>query len=191
MHPEDFPWNNFPYAEAIVYFARAVGAARSSDTAGAGKDIERLTSIQKSLAEAKENYWATQVEIQRRAAAGWLAHAKGQNEEALKLMRSAADLEDSTEKHPVTPGAILPARELLGDLLLELNEPQQALKEFEASLIVSPNRFNGLYGAAKAAELSGDREKARSFYGRLATLGERSDGSRPELQAAKVFLASN
>ena len=189
-HPADFPWNNFRYAEAIIYFARALGAARSGDTAGANKDIERLTSIQKSLAEAKENYWATQVEIQRRAAAGWLAHAEGQNEEALKLVRSAADLEDTTEKHPVTPGAIVPARELLGDLLLELNKPREALKEFEASLVVSPNRFNGLYGAARAAELSGDREKAKSFYAKLAKLGERSDGSRPELAAAKVFLAS-
>ena len=106
------------------------------------------------------------------------------------MVRSAADLEDTTEKHPVTPGAIVPARELLGDLLLELNKPREALKEFEASLVVSPNRFNGLYGAARAAELSGDREKAKSFYAKLAKLGERSDGSRPELAAAKVFLAS-
>jgi tetratricopeptide (TPR) repeat protein len=105
-------------------------------------------------------------------------------------MRSAAELEDSTEKHPVTPGAILPARELLGELLLELRQPQQALKEFEASLLVSPNRFNGLYGAAKAAELSGDRKKAEAFYAKLTVLGQRSDGKRPELQAAKVFLAS-
>lgn len=190
VHPADFPWKNFAYAEAMIYFARSLGASRSGDTAGASKEIERLSSIQKSLAEAKENYWATQVEIERRTAAAWLAHAKGNQEEALKLMQSAADLEDTTEKHPVTPGAIVPARELLGELLLELRQPQQALKEFEASLLVSPNRFNGLYGAAKAAELSGDREKARTFYAKLTALGERSDGQRPELQAAKVFLAS-
>jgi tetratricopeptide (TPR) repeat protein len=190
VHPADFPWNNFPYAEAMIYFARSLGAARSGDTANASKDIEQLTSIQRSLAEAKETYWATQVEIQRRAAAAWLAHAQGKQEEALKLMRSAADLENSTEKHPVTPGAIVPARELLGELLLELREPQQALKEFEASLLVAPNRFNGLYDAARAAELSGDREKAAIYYGKLTTLGEHSDGTRPALQAAKVFLAS-
>jgi tetratricopeptide (TPR) repeat protein len=189
LHPADFPWKNFAYAEAMIYFARSLGASRSGDTAAARKEIERLSSIQKSLAEAKENYWATQVEIQRRTAAAWLAHAEGKQEEALKLLRSAADLEDTTEKHPVTPGAIVPARELLGELLLELRQPQQALKEFEASLLVSPNRFNGLYGAAKAAELSGDREKARTFYAKLTALGERSDGQRPELQAAKVFLA--
>ena len=190
VYPSDFPWNNFPYAEAMIYFTRAIGSARSGDAAGASKAIERLASIQKSLAEAKENYWATQVEIERRAASAWLAHAEGKNEEALNLMRSAADLEDSTEKHPVTPGAIVPARELLGDLLLELREPQQALKEFEASLLVSPNRFNGLYGAARAAELSADRQKAATFYAKLKTLGELSDGARPALRAAKAFLAS-
>lgn len=190
VHPAGFPWNDFPYAEAMIYFARSLGASRSGNTASASKDIERLSAIQNSLAQAKENYWATQVEIQRRGAAAWLAHAQGKQEEALKLMRSAADLEASTEKHPVTPGAIVPARELLGELLLELNEPRQALKEFEASLLVSPNRFNGLYDAARAAELSGDREKARIFYAKLTTLGEHSDGKRPELQAAKVFLAS-
>jgi hypothetical protein len=190
VHPADFPWNNFSYAEAMIYFARAIGSSRSGDTAGASKEIERLASIRKSLADAKENYWATQVEIQRGAAAAWLAHAEGKQKEALRLMRTAADLEDATEKHPVTPGPIVPARELLGDLLLELRQPQQALKEFEASLVVSPNRFNGLYGAARAAELSGDLEKARTFYAQLTTLGEHSDGQRPELQAAKVFLAS-
>jgi len=189
VHPADFPWKNFSYAEAMIYFARSLGASRMGNTAAASKEIEWLSSIQKSLVEAKESYWATQVEIERRTAAAWLAHAEGKQEEALRLMRSAADLEDTTEKHPVTPGAIVPARELLGELLLELREPQQALKEFEASLLVSPNRFHGLYGAAKAAELSGDREKARTFYAKLTALGERSDGQRPELQAAKVFLA--
>ena len=190
LYPSDFPWNNFRYAEAMIYFARAIGSSRSGDTAGASKEIEHLRSIQKSLADAKETYWATQVEIERRAAAAWLAHAQGKQEEALQLMRSAADLEDSTEKHPVTPGAIVPARELLGDLLLELREPQQALKEFEAALLVSPNRFDGLYGAARAAELAGDRDKARAFYAQLTALGANSDGTRPELRAAKVFLAS-
>jgi tetratricopeptide (TPR) repeat protein len=190
VHPADFPWNNFRYAEAMIYFTRSLGASRSGDTASASKDIEQLSSIQKSLAEGVEKYWATQVEIERRGAAAWLAHAEGKQEDALKLMRSAADLEGSTEKNPVTPGAIVPARELLGELLLELREPQQALKEFEASLVVSPNRFNGLYGAAKAAELSGDREKAGIFYAKLTALGAPSDGTRPALQAAKVFLAS-
>jgi len=185
----DFPWNKFGYAEAILYFARSLGASRIGDLESSRRQIERLTAIHKSLVAAKENYWGTQVEIQRLAAAAWLALAEGHREEALKLMRAAADLEDSTDKHPVTPGAIVPARELLGELLLELREPQQALKEFEASLLVSPNRFNGLYGAAKAAELSGDRNKAGTFYAKLISLSERSDGQRVELQAARTFLA--
>jgi hypothetical protein len=190
VHPADFPWNDFRYAEAMIYFARSLGASRNADPASASKDVAQLSSIQKSLADAKETYWATQVEIQRRAATAWLAHAEGKQEEALQMMRSAADLESSTEKHPVTPGAIMPARELLGELLLELSEPRQALREFEASLLAAPNRFNGLYDAARAAELSGDPEKARTFYVKLTTLGEHSDGARPELRAARVFLAS-
>ncbi|MEK6333694.1 MAG: hypothetical protein AABM67_02025 [Acidobacteriota bacterium] len=186
-----FPWARFRWAEANIHFARAIGAARSGDKASARQDVEKLSAIREALIVAKGDYdWATQVEIQRRTAAAWLAHAEGKEEEALKLMRSAAELEDSTEKHPVTPGAILPARELLGELLLELRQPQQALKEFEASLLVSPNRFNGLYGAARAAELSGDRRKAEAFYAKLTVLGQRSDGKRPELQAARTFLAS-
>lgn len=188
---EGFPWNKFSYAEAHVHFARSLGASRSGDTAAASASIERLAAMRKSLAEAKEDYWATQVEIQRLGASAWLAHAEGKRDEALKLMRAAADLEDTTEKHPVTPGSILPARELLGELLLELREPQQALKEFEASMRVLPNRFNGLYGAARAAEGAGDRNKASGFYAKLTALGERGDGSRPELQAAKKFLARN
>jgi len=104
-------------------------------------------------------------------------------------MRAAAELEDSTEKHPVTPGAIIPARELLGDLLVELNQPEQALREFEASLRNAPNRFNGLSGAARAAADSRNRKKASEYYARLVKLCERSDGSRPELEQAKRFLA--
>ncbi|MCI0698145.1 hypothetical protein L0337_39835 [candidate division KSB1 bacterium] len=189
VHPTTFPWSRFPYAEAITYFARAVGAARCGDTTAARNDVEKLAFIKNALVEAKDSYWADQVEIQRRAAAAWLAQAEGKNEEALKLMRSAADLEDMTEKHPVTPGAILPAREMLGDLLLEHGQPAQALTEFETSLRDSPNRFNGLYGVARAAELSGDQKKARTYYAKLVALCDRADGIRPELQKANAFLA--
>lgn len=186
---EGFPWNKFAYAEANIYFARSLGASRSGDTAAASTALERLTAMQKSLADAKEVYWATQVEIQRGAAAAWLAYAQGKHDEALTLMRTAAELEDTTDKHPVTPGPVVPARELLAELLLEMKRPADALKEFEADLVGSPNRFNALYGAAKAAELSGDQYKASMFYAKLTALGERGDGRRPELQAAKKFLA--
>jgi tetratricopeptide (TPR) repeat protein len=189
LHPADFPWERFRYAGANLNFARAVGAARAGNVTAAREEIKKLTLIQKALSEIKVSYdWATQVDIQRQAAEAWLAHAEGHNDEALRLMRAAADLEDTTEKHPVTPGAILPAREMLGDLLLELGQPAQSLKEYEAVLQDSPNRFNGLSGAAQAAELSGDSKKARAYYEKLVLLCAKSDGSRPELRKAKLYL---
>ncbi len=189
-HPIDFPWHRFPWPEATVHFARALGATRSGDTAGAQRDLEKLESLHNDLVQAKEAYWADQVEILRREAAAWLAHAKGKDEDSLALMHSAAELEDSTDKHPATPGSIVPARELLGDLLLELHNPAQALGEFEASLRASPNRLNGLYGAARAAELAGDRKKAAEFFGKLAALLDHADGDLAELKDAKAFLAN-
>jgi len=119
-----------------------------------------------------------------------LARAEKKDEEAERLLRAAADLEGSTEKHPVTPGAILPAREMLADLLLELGRPADSLREYEASLKVAPGRFNGVFGAAKAAELSGDRAKARAFYASLVELGKAADPARAELKTARAFLAS-
>jgi len=188
-HPTTFPWNRFPWADAVTYFARAVGSARSGKVTDARKDIGKLRSLHETLVKAKDSYWAGQVDLQGRVASAWLARAEGQNEEALKLMRSAADFEDSTDKHPVTPAPIMPARELLGDLLLELNEPNKALGEFEKSLSREPNRFHAFYGAARAAEILGDTEKARAHYGKLLKLCEKADNDRPELQSAKAFLA--
>jgi tetratricopeptide (TPR) repeat protein len=189
LEPADFPWPRFPWAEAINHFARAIGAARGGHSELARVEIEKLRDIQQRLVGAKDNYdWATQVDIQRRAAGAWLAKADGKNEDALQLMRSAADLEDSTEKHPVTPGAILPARELLGDLFLELNRPSEALHEYERSLASSPNRFHGLYGAARAAQLQGNRVKARRFYQQVVSNCALAGAGRPELQRAREFL---
>lgn len=188
--PSTFPWNRYPWAEAITVFARALGAARGGDPAAARRDLERLQALRNDLEQAKSTYWAGQVEIQRRAAAAWLAKAEGKNEEALQLMRSAADLESATEKHPVTPGSIVPARELLGELLLEFNQSAQALSEFERSLRAEPNRFNGLYGAARAARLSGDRGKAKTFYNELIALCSQADTERAELVEAKTFVAT-
>ena len=190
VRPAGFPWSKFAYAEAIVWFARGVGAARGGDTAVAREAVDKLAAIQKGLADGKSAYWAGQVEIQRLAAAGWLSHAEKKDDDAVRLLRSAADLESSTEKHPVTPGAVLPAREMLGDLLLELNRPADALREYEASLQVAPGRFNGVFGAARAAEMSGDRDKARTLYAALVELGKAADPPRAELQTARTFLAS-
>jgi tetratricopeptide (TPR) repeat protein len=189
LYPVDFPWQRFRSAEAITIFARAIGAARSGDVKSASADIERLAMFRDEVA-AKDAYWSGQIEIQRRIASAWLAFGKGEKEEALKLMQSAAGMESATEKHPVTPGAVLPARELLADMLMELGRPAEALKEYEATLAVSPNRFNSLYGAAQAAAKSGDKEKARSMYGQLVSQCSRGDSERPELVQAKSFLAS-
>jgi len=186
---ETFPWQRFGWAEAHIRLARAVGAARGGDAAAARREVERLAAIRQTLSEVKGDYdWAKQVEIKRRVASGWLAHAEGRGEEALGLMRAAAELDDATDKHPVTPGSVLPAREQLGELLLELRRPAEALREFETSLRRAPNRFNGIYGAARAARLAADRKTAQAYYARLVALGRQADGVRPEIEEAKAFL---
>ena len=193
LHPgnmETFPWENYRWAEAHIHYARAIGAARTGDTTLARQEVEKLAAIRQALGEVKGGYdWAKQVEIQRQAAAAWLAHAEGKPEEAIRLMRAAADLDDATEKHPVTPGAILPVREQLGELLLELKQPAAALQEFEISLRTAPNRFNGLYGAAHAAKLAADPKLAKSYYEKLVEMCRLADSSKPELEEAKQFLA--
>lgn len=184
-HPADFPWHRFPQAEAVNVFARGLGAARSGDVEAARQSIDRLQALRSALNEAKQSYWAEQAEIQRRVVEAWTAYAEGKREQALQFMRAAADLEDLTEKHPVTPGPLIPARELLGDMLLEMNEPALALKEFEASMRVEPNRFRGLYGAAKAAELLGNGKTGQAYYRRLIALSAKADVWRPELIHAR------
>ena len=188
--PADLAWNRFPQAESIVWFARGLGAARSGDPTRAREDLARIETLRDTMTAAKSLYWAHQSEVQRLAVAAWIARAEGRNEEAVSLMRAAAEAEDGTEKHPVTPGSIKPARELLGEMLIEVGQPGNALKEFEASHRVEPNRFQGLYGAARAAELAGDTAKARAYYGRLVTLGKEADADRPELRQAKRFIAA-
>jgi tetratricopeptide (TPR) repeat protein len=180
--------SKFPHADAHVVFARAIGAARSGNPAPARADAEKLGALRDALTQAKNGYWAEQVEIQRRAATAWVARAEGRNDEALTLMRSAVELEGSTEKHNITPGPIATARELLGDLLLELKQPGPAVREYEASLQAAPNRFRAFYGAARAAELAGDREKAKAYYTKLLAVTA-PNADRPETRNAKAFLA--
>ena len=180
----------FPHAEAITTFARALGAARKGDIAAAEQDALRLEAQHKALLDAKNNYWATEVEIQQIAAAAWIAKAKGQPDDALRLMRAAADLEDRNEKHIVTPGRVVPARELLGDLLMELKQPAAALKEFEQSQLREPNRLRGYAGAAAAADAAGERDKARQHYAKLVELTREADTPLPEITRAKTYLAA-
>ena len=185
-----FPWDSFKWAEAHIHFARAVGFARLGNADSARKEVESLTVIRDGLTIGKGEYdWAKQVDIERQIAAAWLAFAEGKREESVNLMRAAADLDDATDKHPVTPGAILPAREQLGELLLELQQPGAALQEFETSLRSAPERFNGVYGAARAATLIGDSKKAKSYYAKLVALTHPSATDRPEIREAKTFLS--
>jgi tetratricopeptide (TPR) repeat protein len=188
---KSFPWQRFQWAVAHIHFARALGAARMGDTAAARVEAEKLSAIQQALNQVKGDYdWAKQIDIQRMVASGWLAYAEGKNEEALQLLRKAADLDDATEKHPVTPGAILPAREQLGELFLELKQPAAALTEFEISFRSTPSRFNGMYGAARAARLAGDQKRARGYYEKLIALTDNTATSRPEVDEAKTFLTT-
>jgi tetratricopeptide (TPR) repeat protein len=181
--------NKFLFTDAITHFARALGAARSGDVAAAEKDAHELARLHKALQDAKSNYWATEVEIQRLGVAGWIALAQGKTDDALKFMNAAADLEDRNEKHIVTPGRIVPARELLAEMLLELKQPAQALKAFEATHVREPNRFRGYYGAARAAEGAGDRAKAAQYYAKLMELAKNAGASRPELVRARAYVA--
>ena len=168
--PPTFPWAKYPYAEAIVHFARAVGGARGGDLELARREVAKLAEIQTALKGQKGFDWATQVEIQRLAAVGWLARAEKKDAEALSLMRSAADLEASTDKHPVTPGSILPAREQLADLLAEAGQPAEAFAEYESSLRSAPARFNSYERAAQSAERAGKKQEAKTYRQRLQTL---------------------
>jgi hypothetical protein len=182
--------SKFPYADAMIHFARAIGAARSGDTESAQKDVAQLGALRDALAARKDAYWTGQVEVQRIGAQAWVELAQGKRAAALALMLQAADLQDASEKSPVTPGYLGPARELLGEMLLELKQPAQALKEFEVSAQHDPNRFRGTYGSALAAAQSGDAAKARAYYAKLFELAGKGD-ARPELQQAKTWLARN
>jgi len=182
--------SSYPFATALTHFARGLGAARIGDPATAEKEILELARLREALRNAKNDYWAGEVEVSRLGVAAWTALAQGKQEEALALMRSAADAEDKSEKHIVTPGRILPAREMLGEMLLELKRPADALKEFEATQVREPERFRGYYGAAQAAAASGDKAKARRHYAKLVEMAGQGT-PRPELAQARAFLAAN
>ena len=181
--------NAYVYTAAMTHFARGYGAARLGDTAMASREAEELARLKATLEEQKDKYWATEVEVQRLEVVAWSKLAAGERQAALETMIAAAKLEDTSEKAPVSPGRLIPARELLGEMLLQLGRPGEALKEFEASATRDPNRFRGFYGAALAAQRSGDAKKARAYFEKLAQLGAKGD-ARPELQQARTFLAA-
>ena len=182
--------SKFPYTEAMTLFARAVGAARSGNSTAAEKDAARLAGIVDALKAANNDYWAAEVEAQRRAAAAWIAFAGGEHDEALGLMRSAAEIEDMSEKSAISPGRILPARELLGDMLLDSGRFDEALAAYEATLVNDPKRLRSFYGAAQAAAAAGKRDKARYYFSRIVEMTD-SGSDRPALAKARAYLAAN
>ncbi len=188
LEPRSSP---FLYTEAITAFARGLAAAHLKDMATAQSAINRIKEIQERLVEDKESYWAQQVEIQRRAALAWFLLAQGDKTEAIGMMRSAAEAEDATEKNAVTPGPIAPARELLGDMFMDLKQPGEALKEYKAALAKEPNRFRLVYGAAQSAALAGDRAAARRYFQQLTDICAGADKpERLEILEARRFLAA-
>lgn len=180
----------FPYADAITHFARALGAARSGRPSAAKPEVDRLIILRDALAAAKDPYWTTQLDIQHQVATAWIAFADGRKDEGLRLMRAAAEAEDATDKAAISPGPIAPARELLGEMLMEAGEAREALTAFEATMKKEPGRFRGAYGAARAAEAAGDRAKAATLYAQVVAAASAADGNRPELARARDFAKS-
>jgi hypothetical protein len=183
----EVPWQQFPHTAAIVAFARGLGAARSKDVASAESARAELAKFRAALVGMKQAYWANQVEIQAEVVDAWIKFASGKTDDALAQMRLAAEWEDKTEKHPVTPGPIIPARELLGDMLMQAGKSKEALAAYEHSMKVEPNRFRGYAGAARAAELAGEKEKAKEYYTKLLALAAKGDGERAILKTARDF----
>ncbi|ULQ50752.1 tetratricopeptide repeat protein [Flavihumibacter fluvii] len=185
--PQKFPWKKFPWQEGIIHFARLLGAAHINNASAAESELEKLNELYGVLLNQKELYKAKQLAIQIKAAEASIAFMRGRKIEALNLMGVAADMEDSTSKHPVTPGEVLPARELYADMLLEMQKYEIALQEYDAVLGKSPNRFNSLFGAGVAAEKVGLRDKALFYYKQLSSIVN-ANSNRPELLVVREFL---
>ncbi|MEW5963255.1 MAG: hypothetical protein AB1749_06785 [Pseudomonadota bacterium] len=183
--------STFAHVQAVSHFARALGAARSGNPGAARADLAKLEQLAGQLREKKDAYWSEQVEIQRQVALAWTLEAEGKREEALSTLREAADVEDRTEKHPVTPGPLAPARELYGQMLLERGMATDALVAFEATLKKEPNRLGAYVGAARAADKSGNQGKARQYYAKVAELSAEADLARADVVEARAFLAAS
>jgi tetratricopeptide (TPR) repeat protein len=191
LHParDRFNWAPFPEGEAVNAYARGLGAARSGDAKAARSEVTRLGILRAAMVTQKKDYWVEQADIQVDAINAWVARAEGRKDEAVRLMRAAADREDKTEKHIMMPGRVIPVREMLGELLLDLKQHSLALVAFEESQRADPHRFRNVYGAGRAAELSGDRAKAKTYYTQLLQqIGPDASG-RTEIQHARMLLA--
>src|SRR5213083_958159 len=176
-------WSSFPFMEALIEYGHALGRAHTGDLDGARKAIARMQQLRDAAKDPKFDYFKNHLDLQMQAASAWVAAREGKKNEAIEMLRRAADAEDILGKHPVSPGAFVPIREQLGSLLLELGE-------FEAALKIYPGRFRGLYGAARAAEQTGDKENASRYYAKLAAQTAKASGSRDELNHVREFRAA-
>ncbi|MEO8569522.1 MAG: tetratricopeptide repeat protein [Ginsengibacter sp.] len=188
MHPVNFPWNKFPWQEAIIHFTRLIGSVQIGNMEAANSELTKLNELHDTLEKQKDIYKSGQVAIQIKTGSAWIQFKSGKKIDGLNLMRLAADMEDSTEKHPVTPGEVLPARELLGDMLMQSRQNEKALQAYEEVLKKSPNRFNSLYGAGLAAEKSGNQQRAVFYFKQLVAIADTANSDRPELVATRAFL---
>ena len=184
-------WDKAHWPKAMLHFSRALGFSNIGNSTGAEKELKSLIILREKLNEAKKTYESGQVTIQIEAVRGWIEYSKGNSNKAIEYMKLASNLESKTSKAAVTPGEIIPADELLADLYLALNKPRQALESYEQNLKGHPYRFNGIYGAAKAAEKLNDIKLAVYYFDQLVKLSKDTNSSRPEISEAKEFLASN
>lgn len=191
LHDLEFPWDQHPWEKAILHFARAIGATHIGDLESAETEVVMLQSLRQDLLQKEDTYGANQVMIQIKTAQAWASFAQHNDKEAILFMTEAVNLEEGTQKHPVTPGEVLPARELLADMLLAMDRPEEALESYEIDLKGHPNRFNGVYGAAIAAKSMGDNIKALEYFELLLTITEGSASERPEIEEAREFVGDS
>src|SRR5258705_4103001 len=190
IHPANFPWEKFSWKKALIHFTRLIGAVNTNNLNEAKTELENLRLLSDKLSKEKnKTQEIAQVAVQIKTSEAWIEYKQGNNEKGLELMKTAADMEDGMEKHPVTPGEVIPARELLAEMLLEMNKPGLAFENFELDLKRHPNRFNGLYGAGIAAQNSGDKEKADMYFKKLMNTAD-ANCKRKELQRVRSFLNS-
>jgi tetratricopeptide (TPR) repeat protein len=189
LSPADFPWEKFLWEKSNLHFARVLGLVHTGKLNDARAEVGILDSIHSRLSNQNENYKANLVNIQSKASWAWIKLKEGKKDQAVVLMTEAAKMEEATAKHPVTPGEIVPARELLGELYFEMADYPSALREYEADLKRHPNKFNDVYGAAVAAEKSGDNVKSEKYFRDLLKISEGSNSERPQIRKAKAFLS--
>ncbi len=183
-------WSSFPFMEALIEYGHALARAHTGDLDGARKAIARMQQLRDATKDPKFDYFKNHLDLQMQAASAWVLVAEGKKNEAIVVLRRAADAEDILGKHPVSPGAFVPIREQLGSLLLEAGQSKEAQREFEAALKIYPGRFRGLYGAARAAEQNGDKESANRYYAKLAAQTTKAASSRDELNHVREFLTA-